>query len=201
MNEQLYDAMLHIKTAGEQRGFHPSLHYHRYEPTPYSALEVLFSQYSLSSRDHVVDFGCGKGRLNFYIHHLFQASVTGVEMSEVFHQEALMNLESYVRKRKRAGDKIRFVCCLAEEYEVQPQDNCFYFFNPFSVQIFRNVVHRILASAEQAPRQMDLVLYYASEDYMYFLETETAFEPWADITLPGLEHNPYERFLVYRLPV
>jgi hypothetical protein len=34
MNEQYYDALLNIKTTGEQKGFNDSFHYHRYEPTP-----------------------------------------------------------------------------------------------------------------------------------------------------------------------
>jgi len=44
MNEQYYDAVLHIKTVGEQKGFNKSMHYHRYEPTPYSGLDELLNQ-------------------------------------------------------------------------------------------------------------------------------------------------------------
>ena len=84
MKEKYYDELLNIKTEGEQVGFNESLHYHRYEPTPYVALEILFKQYELKSTDRIVDFGCGKGRLNFYIHYLFNSSVIGIEMNETF---------------------------------------------------------------------------------------------------------------------
>ncbi|HDX9577195.1 TPA: class I SAM-dependent methyltransferase [Bacillus pseudomycoides] len=200
MDEQYYDAVLNIKTVGEQKGFYKSLHYHRYEPTPYSALETLFTQYDLKSSDRVVDFGCGKGRLNFYIHHFYQASVVGIEMNEMFYKEAMENRDRYIKKEKKGRDKIHFQCCLAQEYEIDPLDNKFYFFNPFSVQVFMNVINNILFSVEQAEREVELILYYPSEDYIYFLDNQTSFELKEEVRLPGLyERNLNERFLVYRL--
>ncbi|MGG2016981.1 SAM-dependent methyltransferase [Bacillus sp. S10(2024)] len=199
MNEQYYDAVLNIKTVGEQKEFYKSLHYHRYEPTPYRALETLFTQYDLKSSDRVVDFGCGKGRLNFYIHHFYHASVVGVEMNETFYQEAMENRDRYVKKEKRIKNKIHFQCCLAQEYEIDPLDNKFYFFNPFSVQVFMNVINNILFSVEQVEREVELILYYPSEDYIYFLDNQTSFELKEEVILPGLyERNLNERFLVYR---
>ncbi|MEH7463935.1 methyltransferase [Bacillus thuringiensis] len=200
MNEQYYDAVLHIKTVGEQKEFYKSLHYHRYEPTPYHALETLFAQYDLKSSDRVVDFGCGKGRLNFYIHHFYHASVVGIEMNETFYKEAMENRDRYIKKEKKGRDKIHFQCCLAQEYEIDPLDNKFYFFNPFSVQVFMNVINNILFSVEQVEREIELILYYPSEDYIYFLDNQTSFELKEEMRLSGLyERNSNERFLVYRL--
>ncbi|WP_312471685.1 methyltransferase [Neobacillus sp.] len=200
MKEYYYDKLLNIKTRGEQQGFHKSLHYHRYEPTPYSALEELFRHYEVKSSDRVVDFGCGKGRLNFYIEYFFHASVVGVEMDGTLFQAAVENRGSYVRKTKNSLDKIRFHCCLAEEYEIDSRDNRFYFFNPFSIQVFRKIVNNILLSVEKSERDIELVLYYPSEDYIYFLENHTSFELKREVQLPYLyEHNPNERFLIYRL--
>ncbi|WP_440604267.1 methyltransferase [Bacillus sp. GB_SG_008] len=200
MNEQYYDAVLNIKTVGEQKGFYESLHYHRYEPTPYLALEQLFNKYELKSSDRVVDFGCGKGRLNFYIHYFYHVSVVGIEMNETFYQEAMDNRDSYLKKAKKSKDKIHFHCCLAQEYEIDPLDNKFYFFNPFSVQVFMNVINNILLSVEEVEREVELVLYYPSEDYIYFLDNQTSFELKEEVILPGLyERNSNERFLIYRL--
>ncbi|PDY48589.1 class I SAM-dependent methyltransferase [Bacillus pseudomycoides] len=200
MNEQYYDAVLNIKTVGEQKGFNKSLHYHRYEPTPYSALETLFNQYELSSSERVVDFGCGKGRLNFYIHHACGASAVGIEMNEMFYKEAMENLERYAKKSRNSKDKIQFQCCLAQEYEIDPRDNRFYFFNPFSVQVFMNVINNILLSVEEVEREIEIILYYPSEDYIFFLENQTAFELKEEVRLPGVyERNGNERFLIYGL--
>ncbi|MGG3561919.1 methyltransferase [Neobacillus rhizosphaerae] len=200
MKEHYYDKLLNIKTKEVQQGFHKSLHYHRYEPTPYSALEVLFEKYKIKNKDHIVDFGCGKGRLNFYIHYFFGASVVGVEMDDELYHDAVQNQKSYLKKAKSNKEKIHFLCCLAEEYEVQPEDNRFYFFNPFSVQVFRKIINNILHSFEQSSREIELVLYYPAEDYIYFLEKETAFEMIEEVVLPYVyEKNPNERFLIYRL--
>ncbi|MCT8136880.1 methyltransferase [Anaerobacillus sp. CMMVII] len=200
MKEHYYDKLLNIKTAAEIKGIHKSYHYHRYEPTPYSALEVLFQNYELSSNDRIVDFGSGKGRLNFFIHYLFQAAVIGVEMSEIFHQEALKNKTDYLKRSNKNSNKIQFCNCLAEEYEIQPLENRFYFFNPFSIQVFMKIIHNILESADHSAREIEIVLYYPSEDYIYYLESYTSFKLKREVRLPDLyENNQNERFLIYHL--
>jgi SAM-dependent methyltransferase len=198
MKEQYYDDLLNIKTVGDQKGFNSSWHYHKYEPTPYGALEILFDTYKLKDSDRIVDFGCGKGRLNFFIHYIFNAFVTGIEMNEGFYQEAIDNRESYVKNTDK--DQIQFHCCLAEEYPIDPLDNRFYFFNPFSLQIFMKVINNILLSVEETEREIELILYYPSEDYIYYLGNQTSFELREQIILPHLyEQNANERFLIYRL--
>lgn len=200
MKEKEYDERLNIKTGGDQKGTHPSFHYHRYEATPYSALEVLFANYELKSSDRIVDFGCGKGRLNFYVSYFYNATVVGVEMNEIFYQDSVANRDTYLKKTNRSIEKIHFHCCLAEEYEIDPLDNCFYFFNPFSVQVFMNIVKNILVSVEASAREIEIILYYPSEDYIYYLENYTSFRLRKEVTLPGVyEKNPNERFLIYRL--
>ncbi|WLR57002.1 methyltransferase [Mesobacillus subterraneus] len=197
MKELQMDKLLNIKTTGEQRGFMSSLHYHRYEPTPYSALELFFNEYILSNHDHIVDFGCGKGRLNFYLNHHFNTNVVGVEMNEIFYMEAIENKQSYLKKYRNRADRIQFSCVLAEEYEISPDENKFYFFNPFTVQILTSVIKNILISFEKYQREIDLILYYPSEDYIFYLEKQTPFELVYELNLP--ENNPNERFLIYRL--
>lgn len=200
MNEQFYDALLNIRTVGDQKGFNHSLHYHRYEPTPYLALEQLFNQYELKSSDRIVDFGCGKGRLNFYIHYLFNATVVGVEMNESFYQEAVENRKKYLKRSKNSKDRIHLHCCLAEEYLIDLFDNRFYFFNPFSIQIFMKIIKNILLSVEKSERVIELILYYPAKDYIYFLENDTSFELKEEVIVPNFyEQNPNERFLIYRL--
>jgi SAM-dependent methyltransferase len=200
MKESRYDEKLNVQTEGNQQGFHPSFHYYPYEPTPYRALETLFQEYALTSSDQVVDFGCGKGRLSFLIHHLFGASVTGIEMNETFYQEAVVNQQRYLQKAKNRTGVLQFRHGLAQEYKIDPFDNRFYFFNPFSVQIFMKVMNNILLSAETSEREMELILYYPSEDYIYFLDTATSFQLKQEVMVPELsKHNSFERFLIYRL--
>ena len=200
MNDIDYDRLLHIKTVGTLELLNQSVHYNRYEATPYKALDEFFSDYELKNTDSVVDFGSGKGRLPFYIHHGFPTPVIGIEMSNKLHREALENLDDYMGKAKQKINSITFEKCLAQEYEIKQKDNVFYFFNPFSVQIFMKVVENILQSVDQHSRTIDLILYYPTTAYIQFLETRTTFEFVKEVKVSGLfERNENERFLIFRL--
>lgn len=200
MKEKYYENLLNIKTSGEQETLYQSLHYSSYEPTPYSALEILCKHYTFTANDNVVDFGCGRGRLNFYINQFFDCTVTGVEMDTLLYKEALNNKTDFFKKHKKVSDKINFLNCFAEDYNITPFDNKFYFFNPFSIHIFMKIISNILISAEQYKRTIDIILYYPCEEYIYFLNDNTPFTLFNEIKIPYLYlKNPRESFMVYRL--
>ena len=46
-----------------------------------------------------------------------------------------------------------------------------YFFNPFSVELLKKVVRRILDSWYENPREIRLFFYYPSDEYMVYLMT------------------------------
>ncbi|GAA3327925.1 hypothetical protein GCM10020331_069830 [Ectobacillus funiculus] len=109
MKEELYDALLNIKTTGDQKGFNQSLHYHRYEATPYFALELLCKTYEFKSSDRIVDFGCGKRPFKFlYKSCFFDATAVGIEMNDGFYREAMENRNRYLKKKKHSKDKNLF---------------------------------------------------------------------------------------------
>lgn len=200
MKEKYYDKLLNINTMGIQNWKSTSAHNHPYEPTLYIALEELFEHYKLSEEDHIVDFGCGMGRLIFYINYYFNSYVTGVEISDRYYEEALINKINYEKKNKNQGDKINFVCNLAQKYEVSPQDNKFYFFNPFSLQIFTKVIDNILLSYENNMRDMDIIMYYPSDEYIEYLDYKTPFYLKNEIHLEELYKNDsQEKFVIYTL--
>ena len=160
----------------------------------------LFENYTLSEEDHIVDFGCGMGRLNFFINHMFNSHVTGVEINERYFDVALINKESYEKNNKKSKGKINFICDLAQQYEVRPEDNKFYFFNPFSLQIFTKVIDNILQSYEENIRDMDIIMYYPSSEYLEYLDYKTPFILEKEIMLEELYKNdPKEKFVIYSL--
>ncbi|NME81825.1 methyltransferase [Clostridium sp. SM-530-WT-3G] len=200
MTEQDYEKLLNIKTMGDQKVFYDSLHYHRYEPTSYKWLNVLCENYDFNSKDTVVDFGCGKGRLNFYLNYFFDCAVTGIEMNNYFIELCNDNKTSYLKKTKKSSKNINFVNCLAQEYKVDKKDNKFYFFNPFSSQIFISVIENILDSVYENPRTVDLILYYSEDDYIYYLENYTCFELRKEIPMPILyEKDHRHKYVIYRM--
>ncbi|MCT2343682.1 SAM-dependent methyltransferase [Niallia taxi] len=193
-----YDKILRIKTEGEQAGFNSSLHYHRYEPTPYEYLKVFFEEYQLQPEDRLVDFGCGKGRMQFLLHHLFQLKSVGIEMNEVFYADAERNKQSYFRSNKKQED-IQFLLCKAEEYAIDPADTIFYFFNPFSIKIFTKVINNILFSTEQYERSIKIILYYPSDEYIFLLDEHPSFVRETVFSIPIFPKESREKFAVYRL--
>lgn len=201
MKQYKYDKLLGIRT-GEDRYSLQSFNenYHPYEPTSYETLETLLRHYSIKSEDHVVDFGCGKGRVNFFLHHFTGASVKGIDMMDEFIVDAIVNLQGYKKKYPYRSHNIEFLVCLAEEYRIAEEDNRFYFFNPFSSDIFAKVVDNILRSVEKHPRSVDLILYYPHKDYIYHLEKNTHFELVQEMIVECFYKNDDdERILIYRI--
>ena len=200
MKEKYYEELLNIKTSGEQSWDETKKCYHPYEPTPYFALDKLFENYNINEEDSIIDFGCGKGRLNFYLNYNFNCNVLGIEMDENFYNQCLENKKEYLKKNKKIEDKINFDCVLAQEYKIRDKDNKFYFFNPFSVQIFRKIINNILDSYYINERKIEIILYYPSDDYIYYIENSTPFILKDEVILDYLyDSDSQERFLIYEL--
>ena len=198
MGERKQDRLLGIRTVGLREWKDHRVHYNRYEATPYKALNKLAKYYKLDKTDKVVDFGCGRGRVVFYLHNRFQVPITGIEVNDETFEEAIENKESYIFKTKRIAAPINFHYGLAEHYKIDKDENCFYFFNPFSVHIFRKVINNILRSVDKHKRIVDLVLYYPVREYREFLEKCTPFTVINKIRIPGA-NDVKEKFLIYRL--
>lgn len=197
MAERKYEQLLNIRTTG-MREWRNQTHYNRYEATPYKALEELFRHYKLNKSDRLVDFGSGRGRVPFYIHNRFKIPVTGVEVNDQTFEEALDNKSSYRYKAKDIAAPIRFDFAMAEQFEVDKTDNVFYFFNPFSPDIFKKVVKNILRSVEKEERPVDLILYYPTPRYKEILTKKGAFKLVNKVKVPGAT-DKLEKFLIYRL--
>lgn len=190
-----YDRKLGIRTVG-LREWTGHSHYNRYEATPYEALERLFQVYRFRKGDRVVDFGCGRGRVTFSIHNRFHVPVVGIEAHDKTYEEALANKDSYRFKAKRIAEPIQLKFGLAEHYEVNPSDNRFYFFNPFSERVFQKVMNNIMKSVEETPRSVDVILYYPLPEFKDVLR-DYPLQMINKITIPGLK-DAHEKFLIYR---
>ena len=199
MKEKYYEELLNIKTTGDQRWDETKKCYHPYEPTPYFALDKLFESYYINEKDSVIDFGCGKGRLNFYLNYNYNCNVLGIEMDEIFYNQCMENKKEYLKNNKREEDKINFLCTLAQEYEISDKDNKFYFFNPFSLEILRKTVARIIDSYYEHPREIQLFFYYPSDEYISYLMTVDEFLFLDEISCQDLfeGNDPRERMVVF----
>lgn len=194
--ETTWDKLLQIKTTGRDDSNSDQYRY-PYEPTPYSVLERLADSGLIRKKDVVLDYGCGKGRVDFFLAYQTKARTLGIEYDERIYRGALEN-----RKTAVSGARTEFVPARAEEYEVPAEVNRCYFFNPFSVELFRKVMARILESYYENPREMHLFFYYPSEEYISYLMTVDELEFYDEIDCGDLfdGNDSRERIMIFMLP-
>lgn len=201
--ERKQDRALGIRSCGI-REWRKEEEYHRAENTPYEALDKLFQSYPLSSESKVVDFGMGRGRVLFYFHFHFNIPVHGIEVNELTLDEALENRERYWHRlqKKGVGHKapITMEYGLAEQYEIQSEDTHFYFFNPFSLAIFSQVLRNIEVAAQRDARERTLILYYPLEEVEQFLQTKIAFRLIKTVSAYP-RHGRFGRFSLWQTPL
>ena len=169
----------------------------RYEPTGYAVLQRLAQSKWISRDDVVVDYGCGKGRVGFYLNHALGCRTIGVEYDADLCLAARENLRGYAGCR----NEVEFVCANAELWAVPPEANCFYFFNPFSVKILQGVLGRILESYYDSPREMKLFFYYMLDDTRSFMMAQDMFSWCGEVDCRDLFHNTdeKEKVIIFRI--
>ena len=195
-NEKTWDKLLQIKTTGRDDSNSDQYRY-PYEPTPYDVLERLANSGLIRKKDVVLDYGCGKGRVDFFLSYQTKAKTIGIEYDERIYQGALENQKNAV-----SGARTEFVPAKAEEYEVTPEVNRYYFFNPFSVELLRKVMARIIESYYEKPREVFLFFYYPSEEYISYLMTVDDLEFYDEIDCGDLfeGNDSRERIMIFLLP-
>jgi len=192
-NENTWDKLLRIKTTGRDDSRSDQYRY-PYEPTPYSVLERLANSGLIGKKDVVLDYGCGKGRVDFFLSYQTKAQALGIEYDERIYKGALDNQRVAV-----SGARTAFVLAKAEEYEVPIEVNRLFFFNPFSVELLRKVMARIIESYYEKPREMFLFFYYPSEEYIAYLMTVDEIEFYDEIDCSDLfdGENLRERIMIF----
>lgn len=193
MTEAQWDKKLNIQTCGRDESNADAYRY-PYEPTPYSVLERLTDSGFLNEESIVVDYGCGKGRVGFFLNRILGCHCTGVEYDEHIYVQAMENRQTY------AGSGVDFVNARAE---VWPPDgaNAFYFFNPFSVEILQAVLRQIMDSCYEDPRDMLLFFYFPSNEYVAHLMTDDSLLFVDEIDCSDLfdSNQERERILIFEV--
>ena len=193
-NENIWDNLLNIKTTGRDEENADDYRY-PYEPTPYCVLERLLESGFIGENDTVLDFGCGKGRVDFFLSHQTKANTIGIEYDERIYNDAQENNNESIAKAE-------FVLARAEEYEVPDEVNRCYFFNPFSAEILHKVMARIIGSYYENMREIFLFFYYPSDEYISYLMTVNELEFYDEIECGDLfeGNDSRERIMIFTLP-
>lgn len=193
------DKELNIQTTGLiewPRGV--NLDYFRTESSSYRDLKRFVEKYDLREDSHLVDYGSGKGRIVFYLNHQLNIPTTGIEVNKKAFALLEENHKDYEKEFPEKASTIQLVEKKAEVYSVKPTDDIFYFFNPFTVNIFGEVIQKIEASLKEHPRVADIILYYPGVAYAFYLEKYSSFHLVQTIKTPRYFLNNRECFKVFR---
>ena len=197
--EKEWDKLLKIKTSGRDDSNSNQYNY-PYEPTPYAVLERLANSGLIGKKDVVLDYGCGKGRVDFFLAYQTRAKTIGIEYDERIYQSVLENQKTAVTEKNAYSNKAStFVLERAECYEVPEEVTACYFFNPFSVELLQKVIARVIESYYRKPREIKLFFYYPSDEYISYLMTvnELQFEDEIDCSDIGDGEKKRERIAVF----
>lgn len=104
-------------------------------PTPYFILDELFRHYSFSENSHLLDVGCGMGRvLAYFVREGFPGRATGVELDPL--------LASTASSWASRHPNLRVLCASALDLDLSPYTD-FYLFNPFDPGILQQFIEAL----------------------------------------------------------
>ena len=144
----------------------------------------------------LLDYGCGKGRVDFFLSYQTRCRCLGVEYDERIYEKVMENKKEAVSK-----ERVSFSLANAEEFQLPEQIDRIYFFNPFSVEILRKVMARIMESYYEHPRQILCFFYYPSDEYLTYLMTvdEMMFADEIDCSDLFGGNSERERIMIFEI--
>ena len=166
MKEKEWEKLLRIKTTGRDDSRSDTFRY-PYEPTSYQVLERLSNTGLIGKSNTLLDYGCGKGRVSIFMAYQTKCHSIGIEYDERIYNRALSNKVEAV-----SGNRVEFLCEDAVKFKIPDNVDRFFFFNPFSVEIFKSVLANIIDSYYMNQREMLIMCYYPSDEYIMYLSQE-----------------------------
>ncbi len=157
------DKFLKIKTNGRDDTNSNFVNF-PYEPTPYCVLQALANSGYITKRDKIIDYGCGKGRVDFFLAYSTKAKMIGIEYDERLYNRALDN-----HFRTISSNRVELINCNAKDYKLPDDATAAYFFNPFSIEVLDFVINNIRESKKNNNREIKLFFYYISKEYLEYI--------------------------------
>ena len=195
INESKWDKLLKIRTSGRDDS-HSDQYRYPYEPTPYSVLERLANSGYIGKKNVLLDYGCGKGRVDLFLSYQTRCRSIGIEYDERIFASACEN-----KKNGISGERTAFFLEKAEEYQVPENVDRVFFFNPFSIELLRKVIACVEDSYYRNPREILLFFYYPQDEYISYLMTVDTLMFADEIDCQDLfeGENPRERVVIFQM--
>jgi SAM-dependent methyltransferase len=167
--------------AGSARTAFPELGAYGTSSVDYWQLRQIFSTANgleITSRDVLVDVGCGKGRvLNHWLELGLDNRIVGIELDERF--------ASFARRRLAGYPNVEVIC--ADAIATLPADGTLLFlFNPFGAETLTRFKERV-ATLFEPEQRLVVVYYFAMHAHVFERDQRFVVEPFATSTFhPGV---------------
>ncbi len=195
LSERYQDWRLGIRTTGVlyPEGTGPDKHYQSYEAAHYRCLHAAMQYFDpQNGQDVLLDYGCGLGRAVVVAALYPFGRVIGVELCSQLSSRAQENIRR--ARRFLRCQHVEIVTTDAAQYDVPPEVNAVFLFNPFTGPVLQAAMQRLHASWLRRPRTLKLV-------YLYPAHEPNEFEacPWLELDreLPTADWDGV-RMLAYR---
>ena len=126
-----------------------------YMPASYDLLEKVFLEAKVSSFNHFIDIGCGKGRAMCVAAHFGVKNMSGIDLSTELCNDAEKNMA--ITKEQFPALNYKIINNDAFYFEIPEDADCIFLFNPFDSFIMRSVVDNIMESMEIQTRKMTII--------------------------------------------
>ena len=114
---------------------------HGYALTPEKAFDQIINELDIKKSDNFIDIGSGKAGVPVYASKYNFGKIAGVEVEEFLHLKAVKNL-----KILGLTSRIDLYLEDALKFDKYQEFNIYYLFNPFSYDVYQQVVDRIIES-------------------------------------------------------
>lgn len=148
----------------EERGIDIS-HATIYMPASYDLLEHLFDRVKLSTFNHFLDIGCGKGRAMCVAAGRGVEKISGIEFSKELFETAKINLEN--TKAKYTHLNYDLYNNDAFYFKIENDIDCIFMFNPFDDVIMSGVLENIEISLATHPRKMTIIYFNPIQKHLF----------------------------------
>ncbi len=132
-----------------------------YSATNISALDALkkyFKKLNITSKDAIIDIGCGKGRMVYFFSKFPFGHVSGLEYSNEIAAIGNNNMGKLFKLQTARG-RISIIQGDATLYTDYDRYNYFYLYNPFNENIMTAFLENLKASVARSPRKIHIIYY------------------------------------------
>ncbi len=165
LSERYHDWRLGIRTTGtfQPSGTGPEEHCQCYEAAHYRCLHTAMEYFAPQGvPDVLLDYGCGLGRAVVVAATYPFARVIGVELCPRLSRQARENVRR--AKRRLRCPLVEIVTADAAQYEVPPEVNSVFLFNPFTGPVLQAALDRLYRSWCRRPRTLKLVYLFPAHE-------------------------------------